>query len=146
MIRRKSARWHTIYSIISTIIEEAAIAAVLLWLLPLFNISVPVWGVILILAGFAVFSYVMYLIGHPTISYREVSAPESIVGSLGVVESALKPEGYVKVSGELWRATSVDSALEKGDEIVVTGIDGLKLTVIRKSVQPGQGWDHGNVA
>ena len=139
MDRRKSARWHTVYSVISTLIEEAAIAVGLLWLLPLFNITVPVWGIILILVGFAVFSYIMYLIGHPTISYREVSAPESIVGRVGVVERPLEPDGYVKVSGELWRATCLDSPLKEGDEIIVVGIDGLKLTVSKRSARTWEG-------
>jgi len=128
-MRKKSARWHTVYSIISTIIEEAGIAAGLLWLLPLFGIFLPAWGVIAIMAGFAVYSYIMYRIGHPTITYKEISSPESIIGCIGVAETRLQPVGMVKVNGELWQAVCINEGTQKGDQVVVTGIEGLKLTV-----------------
>ena len=133
MAKKKSARWHTIYSIISTVIEEAGIAALILWLMPLFGIIIPLWGAILVLAGFAVFSYFMYRIGHPTILYEPVNSPESIIGSTGVVESSLNPVGHVRVCGELWQASGGDGNMAKGEEVIVTSIDGLKLTVVRKS-------------
>lgn len=133
MAKKKSARWHTIYSIISTVIEEAGIAALMLWLMPIFGIAIPLWVTILVLAGFAVFSYFMYRIGHPTVLYEAVNSPESIIGSTGVVESSLNPQGYVRVCGELWQASGKDGNLEKGEEVIVLSIDGLKLTVANKS-------------
>ena len=132
MSNRKSARWHTLYSIISTLIEEVIIIAFILWILPLFDVHIPVWGTIIILVVFTGFSYLMYRVGHPTISYQYASAPENIIGSIGVVENDVDPEGYVKVQGELWRAVVDEGKLIKGDEVIVTGIDGLKLTVRRK--------------
>jgi membrane protein implicated in regulation of membrane protease activity len=133
LAKKKSARWHTIYSIISTVIEEAGIAALMLWLMPIFGIAIPLWVTILVLAGFAVFSYFMYRIGHPTVLYEAVNSPESIIGSTGVVESSLNPQGYVRVCGELWQASGKDGNLEKGEEVIVLSIDGLKLTVANKS-------------
>jgi membrane protein implicated in regulation of membrane protease activity len=132
LVKKKSARWHTVYSIISTVIEEAILVAGLLWVLPLFGLVVPVWVVILAIIGFAIFSYFMYRIGHPTILYREISSPESIIGSTGIVERSLNPRGYVKVCGELWSASVTDGRIDKGEEVIVTGITGLKLTVTRK--------------
>ena len=132
MVKQNSPRWHTVYSIISTVFEEAVIAAFIIWVLPLFGIDIPLWGLITILVGFAIYSYIMYLFGHPTISYKEVSAPESIIGDEGVVNSELKPEGYIKVRGELWKASAGGERLGKGEEVVVTGIEGLKLSVKRK--------------
>ena len=132
MYNKKSARWHTIYSIISTVVEEVVIAMFIFLVLPLFDVHIPLWGIVIILAGFTVFSYVMYLVGHPTISYRHVSDPETIIGNDGIVESDVDPEGYVKVRGELWKAVTDDEKLIKGDEVVITGIKGLKLNVRRK--------------
>lgn len=132
MVKKKSARWHTVYSIISTVIEEALIAAALLWGLPLFGLVLPVWVIILVIVGFAIFSYFMYRIGHPTMLYHEISSPESIIGSTGIVERSLNPQGYVKVCGELWSASVIDGHIEKGEEVIVTGITGLKLTVTKK--------------
>jgi membrane protein implicated in regulation of membrane protease activity len=133
LAKKKSARWHTIYSIISTVIEEAGIAVLILWFLPLFGVVVPLWGVILVLSGFAVFSYFMYRIGHPTVLYETINPPESIIGSTGVVERSLNPIGYVRVCGELWQAFGRDGNMEKGEEVIVASIEGLKLTVVRKS-------------
>lgn len=128
----KSGRWHTVYSIISTLIEEAAIAAALVWVLPLFGITIPVWAIILVLVGFAIISYIMYRIGHPTVLYHSVSSPESIIGQQGIVERSLNPGGYVKVGGELWNAYAQDGHIEKGEDIIVVDIKGLTLTVIKK--------------
>jgi membrane protein implicated in regulation of membrane protease activity len=133
LAKKKSARWHTVYSIISTVIEEAGIATLMLWLMPIFGIVIPLWVTILVLAGFAVFSYFMYRIGHPTVLYEAVNSPESIVGSTGVVERSLNPKGYVRVCGELWQASGKDGNLEKGEEVIVVSMDGLKLTVAQKS-------------
>jgi membrane protein implicated in regulation of membrane protease activity len=133
LAKKKSARWHTVYSIISTVIEEAGIATLMLWLMPIFGIVIPLWVTILVLAGFAVFSYFMYRIGHPTVLYEAVNSPESIIGSTGVVERSLNPHGYVRVCGELWQASGKDGNLEKGEEVIVVSMDGLKLTVAQKS-------------
>jgi len=129
LVKRKSARWHTIYSIISAVIEELAIVALVLFVLPLFNINIPLWGLIIILVCFAAYCYVMYRIGHPTISFREVSDPDSIVGSTGIAENELNPEGLIRIHGELWKAVSEAERLEKGSRVIVTGIDGLRLFV-----------------
>ena len=85
---------------------------------------------------FAIYSYIMYRIGHPTISYKKVNAPESIVGSTGVVEKALNPDGFVRVRGELWKAHSDDGNINQGQEVTISGIDGLKLNVIKKTIGP----------
>lgn len=133
-MKPKSARWHTVYSIISSIIEEAAIAVLILWILPVFNINLPLWATITVLAAFAVFSYISYRLGHPTVLLEGVTSPEAIVGSEGIVQQDLAPEGYVQVRGELWKASSPAGVLKKGEEVIVAGIDGLKLTVTRKQV------------
>jgi len=131
-LKPKSGRWHTVYSIISSIVEEAAIAVLILWILPVFNINFPLWATITVLIAFAVFSYVSYLLGHPTVLLEGVTAPESIVGSEGIVQQDLEPQGYVQVRGELWKASSAAGGLKKGEQVIVTAIDGLKLTVTRK--------------
>ena len=131
-MKPKSARWHTVYSIISSIVEEAGIAVLLMVVLPVFGINIPLWGIIAILTAFAVFSYVSYRLGHPTVLLEGVTSPESIVGSEGIVQQDLEPEGYVQVRGELWKASSTAGGLKKGEEVIITGIDGLKLTVTRK--------------
>jgi membrane-bound serine protease (ClpP class) len=52
--------------------------------------------------------------------------PQEIVGMEGVV----RPNGYVFVNGELWRAPAAD-ALPAGDHVQVDALDGLTLDVHR---------------
>jgi membrane-bound serine protease (ClpP class) len=61
---------------------------------------------------------------------------EELLGQVGRVRSALDPEGYVLVHGELWRARSTDGPIAAGEPVVVTGLeDGLVLDV-RPAPQP----------
>jgi membrane protein implicated in regulation of membrane protease activity len=135
LFKDRSPRWHTIYSIISTLIELALIFVGVYWVLPLLGVSVPLWGLITILVGFSIFSYIMYLIGHPTVSYKRVSDPESIIGCEGIVETDLHPVGYIKVAGELWKATTSAGTLTRGTIVIISAIDGLTLTVSPKQAQ-----------
>jgi membrane-bound serine protease (ClpP class) len=101
--------------------------------LPVFGINIPLWGIVAVLVAFAVFSYITYRIGHPTVLCDGITDPNSIVGKEGVVEVDLNPAGYVRVEGELWKAASSGGGLRNGDTVVITGISGLELTVERKS-------------
>jgi len=60
---------------------------------------------------------------------------EGLIGRVGEVRAAPAPLGQVFLDGALWRARvwshDDDSALERGDPIVVERVDGLTLTVRR---------------
>lgn len=135
MRKRRSGRWHTIYSLISSAIQEIAIAALLLWILPAFGVKVPPWVVAVVLAGYAVYCYIMYRVGHPTVLRESVTDPDSIVGSTGTVESVVENEVYVRVQGELWKSSCPDCPPKDGDEVIVTAVDvnDLSLTVRKKA-------------
>ena len=51
-----------------------------------------------------------------------------LVGKKGVAITDIKPEGQVKVSGEIWKAES-DEEIRKGDKIMVSEQKRLKLKV-----------------
>lgn len=121
--------WYTVQAVLGALAEEAALAAVVLWLLPRFNVNIPLWGLAILMVALAVHSYFMYRIGSPTFLIKPKVAPENIVGCEGTVVKPLAPEGYVKVQGVLWKATCAESELQKGDEVIVVGIEGLRLTV-----------------
>ncbi|MGI6388099.1 MAG: NfeD family protein [Desulfomonilia bacterium] len=59
---------------------------------------------------------------------REPGMP---VGMSGVARDRLDPSGYIEVRGELWKAEIREGtdAVEKGQEIRVTGRTGLTLSV-----------------
>ena len=124
--------WYTVQAILGWMIEEAILVAVVLWLLPLFNINVPLWGLAILMAGLAVHSFNMYRVGRPTFLIKPKVAAENIIGDEGTVTKRLAPEGYVKVKGVLWKAMCEEAELEIGDDVVVVGIERLKLIVSPK--------------
>jgi membrane protein implicated in regulation of membrane protease activity len=61
---------------------------------------------------------------------RPAVGVETLVGARAVVMSPCRPDGQVRVAGELWRARCDDGA-DPGDEVVVQAVDGLTVTVAR---------------
>jgi membrane-bound serine protease (ClpP class) len=61
---------------------------------------------------------------------RSVVGAEALVGQRAVVAADCRPEGQVRVAGELWRARCEAGALV-GDEVVVRAVHGLTLEVER---------------
>ncbi len=57
---------------------------------------------------------------------------ERAIGKTAVVKVALKPEGTVLYEGELWTAILDQGEADPGEEVVITGIKGLKLYVAKK--------------
>ena len=61
---------------------------------------------------------------------EEPSGAAALVGQLAVVKQPLEPEGYVQISGELWRARSTDGRhILRAAQVRVVGADGITLTV-----------------
>jgi membrane-bound serine protease (ClpP class) len=59
---------------------------------------------------------------------RVATGRGGLVGLRAVALERLAPAGQVRVSGELWNATS-ESNVEAGSEVVITGVEGLTLRV-----------------
>jgi membrane protein implicated in regulation of membrane protease activity len=120
---------YTIYAIIGTLLEQGAVVIIFRWWLPQMDIHVSwyVTGIVMFLL--LIYSFYTYIMGRKALLRKSMFYPEVIVGSEGVVATPLDPTGYVKVKGELWKATST-SDLEIGDRIVVTRIDGIRLIVV----------------
>ena len=56
----------------------------------------------------------------------------SLLGQTGVVTELLDPEGIVLLGSESWTAKSDREPVPEGEEVVVTGVDGLTLKVKRQ--------------
>ena len=119
-------RKYAIYSLITTLAEEAALVAAVFWLLPRFGINIPLWGLSLMVAALGVYSYITYRLGRKVLDKEATIPPE--VGSRGRTTTPLSPKGYVRVSGELWQASS-SSFIDAGREVAVVGIDRMTLVV-----------------
>ena len=86
------------------------------------------WGVALIVAGLA------FELGEAAFwvrlsrRLRPTTGAEALVGAAGVAASDCRPEGTVRVVGELWGAVCPDG-VSAGDPIVVESVSGLTLRV-----------------
>jgi len=57
---------------------------------------------------------------------------EELIGKRAMVKIALSPEGTVLYKGEIWTAESQEGRVKAGEEVIITGQDGLKLYVTKK--------------
>ena len=94
-------------------------------LLAIFVLPSP-WGLVAIVAGGLtdIAESVVFL--KWSRRRRAVTGLEALIGKTAVVSSSTQ----VRVAGEIWEARSADS-LVVGDEVEVTGVDGLTLQVSR---------------
>jgi membrane-bound serine protease (ClpP class) len=67
-------------------------------------------------------------------TYRKQIAAgrEDLIGKTAVAKTALTPKGLVLVEGERWAAVIDQGRAEPEEEVIVTRVDGLKLTVTKK--------------
>jgi membrane-bound serine protease (ClpP class) len=89
----------------------------------------PGWGVAVILAGMTI------EIGEAALWIRlsrrarpAIGGVEALIGADGVAATACRPEGQVRVRGELWQAVCPEG-VDAGEPIVVEGMTGLTLRV-----------------
>lgn len=59
----------------------------------------------------------------------------TLIGKTGVVVTDLNPQGIVHVQSETWTAVTAGEPLKTGETVEVTGSDGLRLQVRRRSSQ-----------
>ena len=93
---------------------------------------VPTW-IIVIIAIIVVVFLALVVFWSIRAHQKQVSAgKEDLVGKTAVVEIALEPKGVVLVEGERWTAITDKGRAEPEEEVIITKVDGLKLTVAKK--------------
>jgi membrane protein implicated in regulation of membrane protease activity len=63
---------------------------------------------------------------------RIATGAEALPGARGVVTATCRPEGQVRVLGELWRAHCEEGA-DPGDEVVVERLDPELLLIVKRA-------------
>jgi membrane-bound serine protease (ClpP class) len=119
-------RRYTVLAIVTSLLEEAALAAVVLWLLPMVAIKIPLWGLIIMMIALGVYNYITYRLGMKALIKKPMISPD--IGSRGRTTTPICPKGYVRIKGELWQASS-SSNIEAGVEIAVVGMEGMTLLI-----------------
>lgn len=87
------------------------------------------WGVIAA-AVLATAGFFLVVIGAGLRAQRRrvATGGAALVGARAVTVEMLMPEGRVRLGSEIWNAVA-DRTVEVGDEVEITGVDGLKLRV-----------------
>jgi membrane protein implicated in regulation of membrane protease activity len=98
-------------------------------LLAVFVLS-PLWGLVVIALA-AVIEIGEFFFWIWLSRRRGVQAgPEALIGRTARVVSPCRPEGQVRVEGELWRARCEDGA-DPGESVRIAAVEGLTLEVTR---------------
>lgn len=88
------------------------------------------WSLIVVAAGtIGFFGFFAIKAVWRSFSRPVITGGESLIGQTAVVRTALSPNGFVLVEGERWEARSTAGTLPPGAEVVIVGIEGLRLTV-----------------
>ncbi len=122
-----------ILAIISTALEELAIWAIWRWFLPEHDINLHVGVLIGVMFAWGIFSTWLFLFTTRALKKQAMAGLPSMVGMIGKAVGNLTPEGMVKIRGELWSAVSEEGNIAAGEQIIVTGENGLKLLVRKNS-------------
>lgn len=67
-----------------------------------------------------------------TLFRRSVTGREGLLGKVAVAKTPLSPRGTVFLEGENWTAISEEGLVEPEEEVVVTGVNNLVLSVVKK--------------
>jgi membrane protein implicated in regulation of membrane protease activity len=124
-----SLQRYVIFNVATGLLKGAVLAAIVLWLLPLWGINIPIWGLILIVIAFLCYEIFTFRLGRRVLERKPVIWSDAIVGCCGKATTPLTPYGYVQVQGELWRALSSDTDINEGDDIIVMELDRITLRV-----------------
>ena len=138
-MRKDFARGRLIIAIVSNIFEEAAIAVIVMMGLPELGINIPLPGLIVIMILWLVLSVFIYRAGTRALGLKPMSGFTDMVGGKGKAVNSLQPDGIVRINGELWDAASAGGRqIKSGEEVIVVGHEGLRLTVCRKKREKEQ--------
>jgi len=135
-MNRRLTTARLIVALISTPLEEVAIYVIWRWLLPEFDIVLPVSVLIGVMVAWAIFSILLFLFTTQILKRQVTVGLPSMIGAKGKVASSLNPEGLVRIKNELWVSTSTAGTISKGEVVEVIEEDGLKLVVQRTGDRP----------
>jgi membrane-bound serine protease (ClpP class) len=126
-----------IVAIVSTAAVEIALYVIWRWVLPEWEIEIPLAVLIGLMAAYAVFAVVDFWLVSRILRKQTLVGLPTMIGSKGKVINPLAPEGQVIIRGELWGAEAIDGSIDTGEAITVVGQDGLKL-LVRKAEKPAR--------
>lgn len=111
-------------------LELLALYAVWRWILPDFDIELPLFLLIVAMVAWGSFSIVRFVLATRALRKPATPGLPSPIGGVGKVLTPLAPQGTVRIKGETWTAMLVEGErAEVGEEVTVMDMDGLCLHV-----------------
>ena len=93
--------------------------------------QVDLWLVILIAIAIAAFLAVAITWGIRAHRREILAGREELIGKTAEVKTVMNPKGTVLIQGELWTAILEAGRAVPGDEVVITKVDHLRLSVTK---------------
>jgi membrane protein implicated in regulation of membrane protease activity len=93
------------------------------------------WDVVGFVAGLVLFGFEVAFWNRRVRGHRKMVGTETLIGRQATVVSACRPDGQVRVGGEVWAARCAGGA-SVGDTVTVGSVDGLTLVVSLVPVAP----------
>ncbi len=118
-----------IVAIITNLLDEALIVALIIFGLPRLGVNIPIWGMVLICIAFLVYAVVFYRIGSTILRKKALPGFSEMTGMEGKTVGRLAPKGTVKIESELWDARAESGLIESGTPVVVIRQQGFRLVV-----------------
>ena len=126
-------------NIATGLLKGAALAAISLWLLPLWGINIPIWGLSLIAIAFVIYEIVTFRLGRRALERKPVIWRGAIVGCCGKATMSLAPKGcVVKAAGVAENmmefegtAKVYDSQVEAYNAILAGEVENGDFVIIR---------------
>ena len=88
---------------------------------------------------FSVISIISIAVGYPYVKNKYIKMhkrtplmEETYIGKVMVAKEDILEKAQIKVGGEYWTAVNEGEAICKGESFEITGISGIKLTIIKK--------------
>ena len=86
------------------------------------------WRYVAFLVGLTFFFVEVLFWNRSVRGHRKRVGPQTLIGRTATVVTACRPDGQVRISGEIWAARCAGGA-DEGEQVTVVGRDGLVLTV-----------------
>jgi len=110
-------------------LNKVFLLGTVLWVVLILAVPIP-WPIIIVIAVLGLAKYLVLRIAVVPVLRRQITDPKDMKGQ-GTVVEPLAPVGLIKVSGEYWRAKSVEGDIEVDESVEVVGQEGLTLRVTR---------------
>jgi len=128
-VKRTLKDWLIFFGLLA---DEAVAVGLVLLVLWAFDISIPIWTVVVLALALGGVAFVFHRSVVPSFHRRRVAGAEGMVGLSGEVIEPLQPVGVVRVKGEYWKAESENGEVPAGKTVEVSSVKGLVLRVRRR--------------